>query len=266
MIRALAFCLFFLPGVALGQEPSFVALSGADVVVLGEVHDNPAHHTWQGEALRALSPAAVVFEMLTPDQAAMVTPASRIDLDALGVAIGWAESGWPEFALYRPVFAALGAAAVYGAALPYDAVRGAIEDGAAARFDGDAVRFGLDEPLPGDQQARRERLQAGAHCDALPEALLPGMVEAQRLRDASFAATVLEALSETGGPVVLITGNGHARMDWGVPGVIARAAPGVTVISVGQVEAQPEAQAPFDVWRVTPSVDREDPCAGFGTG
>lgn len=266
MLRTIALSLMILPGSAAGQVPSVDDFVGADVVVLGEVHDNPAHHLWQAESLRSLAPSAVVFEMLTPEQADRITPELRADIDGLGDAIGWDGSGWPDFALYRPVFEALGAAEIHGAALPYDAVRGAMSQGAAARFAGDAERFGLDDGLPEDQQARRERLQAEAHCDALPEALLPGMVEAQRLRDASFAATVLRALQESGGPVVLITGNGHARTDWAVPWMIAQAAPEVTVVSVAQLEAPPEAEVPFDAWRVTDPVEREDPCSAFDGG
>lgn len=264
MLKILATCLALAPAIAAaGPFSSVDQLRGADVVVLGEVHDNPAHHVWQAEMLRALTPAAVVVEMLTPDQAARITPALRDDPDALGVAVGWAGSGWPDYALYRPVFAALGAAEVYGAALPIDDVRGAIGTGAAAQFAGDPSRFGLDRALPGAQQAEREAMQRAAHCGMLPDGMLGGMVEAQRLRDAAFAATVLRALDETGGPVVLITGNGHARTDWAVPFMIGQAAPEVDVIAVGQFETPPDAAVPFDQWRVTDPVDRDDPCSVF---
>ena len=238
-------------------------LRGSDVVILGEVHDNPAHHLWQAEAVEALAPAAVVFEMLAPDQATRITPDLLASPDALAAEIGWDQSGWPEFTLYQPLFAALGEATIFGAALPYEDVRAAVSEGAAARFAGDPQAFSLDQPLRENQQALREEMQAEAHCNALPAALLPGMVEAQRLRDAGFAARVLAALEETGGPVVLITGNGHARTDWAVPAMIALAAPEVTVVSVGQFESEPEGDIPFDLWRVTEAAERDDPCAAF---
>src|SRR6056297_678930 len=44
----------------------------ADIVILGEVHDNRAHHEAQAELVARIEPAAVVFEMLTPEQAATV--------------------------------------------------------------------------------------------------------------------------------------------------------------------------------------------------
>jgi uncharacterized iron-regulated protein len=93
--------------------------------------------------------------------------------------------------------------------------------------------------------------------------MLPGMVEAQRLRDARFAQTALRALEETGGPVAVITGNGHARTDRGMPRALARLAPGVDVLSLGQLESRPAAPPPFDVWRVTEPAERPDPCAAF---
>jgi uncharacterized iron-regulated protein len=242
--------------VAAAQE-----LPRADVVILGEVHDNPAHHLWQVEQVAAVAPAALVFEMLLPEQAAVVTPELRGDAAALGAALGWEERGWPDFAMYHPIFAASPDAAVFGGDLPHEEVRRAVEDGAAAVFGPEAVRFGLDRPLPEAEQAAREALQAAAHCGALPEALLPGMVEAQRLRDAALARAVVEAHAATGGPVVLIAGSGHARTDWGVPAVLAEAAPELSVFSVGQLEG--EADAPFDLLRLTEAVQRPDPCAAF---
>lgn len=264
MIRSLLFCLGLLPGVACAMPfESPDQLAGADVVVMGEVHDNPAHHLWQGRMLAEVTPAAVVLEMLSPDQAALITPDLLRDLDALAAVIGWSDSGWPDFALYRPVFDGIGTARIYGAALPRERVRAAVTEGAAAQFGGDAARFGLTVALPGDQQTEREALQQAAHCNALPPDLLPGMVAAQRLRDAHFAATVIRAWQDTGGPVVLITGNGHARTDWGVPHILALAAPDLEVIAIGQLETAPTTGAPFDLWRVTEPTRRDDPCAVF---
>ena len=66
---ALAFASATLSTSAVAQEDWIARLAGADVVLLGEIHDNPEHHLRQAEAIASLSPAAVVFEMLTPDQA-----------------------------------------------------------------------------------------------------------------------------------------------------------------------------------------------------
>jgi uncharacterized iron-regulated protein len=236
----------------------------AQVVVLGEVHDNPAHHEAQAKLVARIAPSAVVFEMLTPQQAETVSDlGAEAGVEALSEALGWASSGWPDFAMYHPIFVAAGDAEIFGAALPRDRVRRALTDGAAEVFGQGYRRFGLGEPLAEAEQAEREAGQMRAHCDALPETVLPGMVAAQRLRDAHFARVTLDALGETGGPVAVITGNGHARTDWGIPAAMSRAAPQVKVLSLGQLEAPPDPPVPFDVWRVTPAPEREDPCAAF---
>ena len=233
-------------------------------MILGEIHDNPAHHRNQATALKAMRPAAVVFEMLDADQA-KVADARAVSGQALGEALGWDDSGWPDFAMYQPVFDAVGDARIYGMAVPRDRLGAVFSDGAAVVFGGGAARFGLDRALPEPEQAAREAMQAEAHCDALPVEMLPGMVAAQRFRDAAFADTVLTALAETGGPVAVITGSGHARTDWGMPAALRLAAPDVRVLSLGQLEddGTPPDAPPFDLWLVTPPAERPDPCAAL---
>jgi uncharacterized iron-regulated protein len=268
LLKLILSALVALTGAALHAREigsdALGALPPADVVILGEVHDNPDHHQHQASVLRSLAPKGVAFEMLTPAQADIVNARDRTGA-ALGATLQWDTSGWPPFALYEPVFSALGAARVYGMAVPRDALAAAFEGGPAAGFPGDAARFGLDRPLPSDEQAGREAMQAEAHCDALPPDMLPGMVAAQRLRDAAFADTVLTAIADTGGPVAVITGTGHARTDWGIPAALRRAAPDLRVLSIGQLEDFGEApeNPPFDLWLITPPADRPDPCAGL---
>ena len=237
-------------------------LSPADAVILGAVHDNPGHHRNQALAVAALTPRALVFEMLTP-QKAMQTPPDRSDAARLARAFDWQNSGWPDFAMYHPIFAAAPMARIYGGDLPPGDARRAVSEGAAAVFGADAPRYGLAAPLSPDDQSGREAEQRDAHCNALPEDLLAGMVEAQRLRDAALARAVVQALDETGGPVAVITGSGHARVDRGVPAVLARVAPQARVLSVGQIEAPAAALQPYDLWVVTPPAPRDDPCAAF---
>jgi uncharacterized iron-regulated protein len=237
-------------------------LPPAEVVILGEVHDNPAHHAAQAQALAALNPRAVVWEMLTPDQAARL-PADLSDPDRVAAAVGWAESGWPDFALYHPLMLATPGALHLGAGVPRDRARRVFGEPLEQVFGPLAARFGLDGDLPTSEQTAREAEMQAAHCDALPEDLLPGMVAAQRLRDGELARVALAALADTGPPVAIITGNGHARTDWGVPSLIVRMNPGARVLSVGMLEAPPGAPPPYDLWLVTDPAPRDDPCAAF---
>lgn len=238
-------------------------LPAADVVILGEVHDNPVHHEGQAQAVSALSPVAIVFEMLTEEQASRATPDIRGEPAALAAELGWADSGWPDFEMYYPIFAAAPGAAIYGGALAAAEVRRAVNEGAAGVFGSDAPLYGLDRPLAADELDRRLAMQDAAHCDAMPDEILPGMVEAQRLRDAALARATLTALDETGGPVVVITGNGHARNDQGMPVYLAAARDALEVVTVGQLEAPPATSPPYDFWRVTEPAPRDDPCAAF---
>lgn len=260
---ALFVCLLASPVAAREITPDALeALPQVDILLLGEVHDNAAHHANQARAVAALQPAALVFEMLLPDQVKRL-PADRSDAAAMDAAIGWTERGWPDFAMYQPIFAAAPRARIYGADVPQADIRRAAREGAAAVFDG----FGLDTALPADQQAARETDLWAAHCFAMPKDAMGGMVQVQRLRDASLARAAIRALRETGGPVVVIAGAEHVRRDIAVPALITAEAPALTVLSVGQVEnGDGGGKQPFDLWIVTDGVKgREDPCAGFGS-
>lgn len=241
----LATLLFCLATPALAQPV-------ADIVILGEVHDNPDAHLGQAAVLEDLRPTAVVFEMLTAEEAA------RADADRTLIAEAWDASGWRDFPIYAPIFDALGNARIIGAAAPRETVRTVYSDGPEGLFGPDAARFGLDQPLPSDQQATRDELQFAAHCEAMPLEMMAGMVAVQRYRDAVFARAALEALETYGPPVALIAGNGHARTDWGVPALIDLAAPDVTTHSIGFVEG--DTDTPFDETRIVPPAEREDPC------
>lgn len=255
--------LLFWAVPALAEEmpaKHLLDLPAADVVILGEVHDNPAHHINQAAAIPGIKPRAIVFEMLTPELAALDPEFS--DMDAMAQLYQWDARGWPDFAMYHPLFLAVPDVQVFGADTGDAAVGVALAEGAAKAFGDDAARYGLDDALPVQEQALRNAEQSDAHCGALPKELLAGMVEVQRLRDASLARAVVQAMAATGGPVVVITGSGHARKDRGVPAVLAMAAPELQVLSVGQVESQ-VADAPFDYWVVTDAPARDDPCAAF---
>jgi uncharacterized iron-regulated protein len=251
-----------LAGTAGAEVPA--GMEAANVVFLGEVHDNPASHARQAELVGAVRPRALVFEMLTEAQVEKITPELRRDGTALGLALGWDEAGWPDFAMYYPIFAAAPEAGIYAAAVPREAARAAMQAGMAESFGAEAAAYGLDAALPEAQQDAREAMQFEAHCEALPEEMLPVMVDLQRLRDAVLARAVKRALDETGGPVAVIAGNGHARKDWGAPAALGRVSD-VPVFALGIVEPGGEEGA-FDAVETVPAVEREDPCEVFRKG
>lgn len=257
------------------------ALAGADFVFLGETHDNEDHHRLQGAFLSAALAGgrrpAVAFEMLDTGQAeplARALAAPPVTAEAIEEATGWKKSGWPDFAFYRPIFdVALGAKLELVAAnLPRSVAREAVRKGVAA-LPAD-VREALEragEPSRAERDAWAREMEEN-HCQELEEELLQGLVLAQRARDAQMALRVAAAGAGDRG-AVLITGDGHARTDRGVPAWLARSRPGGKTLSVGLVEVDAELRwprqyaepyggerFPFDFVVFTPRAEREDPC------
>jgi uncharacterized iron-regulated protein len=263
-----ASCILLLPGAAGSTAVSDViaAAKGADVVILGEIHDNPVHHENQAAIVAALRPAALVFEMI-PQSAEDEVNALReagADQAKLAEALDWDASGWPDFSNYAIVLEAAPRARVFGAEQSRAEVKRAMVEGAAGVFGPDASTYGLDKPLPPVEQQAREAEQLAAHCNELPSEVLPGMVEAQRLRDAGLADAALWARTMTGdGQVVVIAGSGHADRKRGVPALLETAAPKLKVLALGQFESPSEEGGDFDEVLYAPAPPRGDPCAGL---
>ena len=260
-MKQLLLALTLIAAPAFAQQATLTSadlsrLKAADVIIVGEVHDNPTHHATQSQIVEAVAPVALVIEMLGQEDA------EALAADPAGFADRWAATGWPDFRMYLPIFQAHDGP-IIGAAVPRDVARATYADGVEAHFQGDAVAYGLTDALPEDQQAQRVELQFQAHCEAMPREMMGGMIEVQRLRDATLAAGVIQAVADADGSVVVITGNGHARKDWGVPAYLARVAPDLTVISVGQGEDGVPPDGGFDIVLDAQSPDRPDPCAQF---
>lgn len=266
---ALAGLAILLPAVAAASqlEEFISAAGGADIVILGEVHDNPVHHENQARIVAALQPEALVFEMIPQKKEDTVNElrSRGADRDEIAAALEWDESGWPDFAHYARILEAAPEARVFGGGQPEADVRRAMVEGAAGPFGPDAEIYGLSKPLEAEERAARERQMVESHCHALSEEVAGGMVEAQRFRDAALADAALWALTMTGGQVVVITGNGHADLEVGMPKKLRHADPDVSFVTLGQLEAPTpdEAAASFDHVIVTEPAEREDPCLQF---
>ncbi|WNG43165.1 ChaN family lipoprotein [Archangium minus] len=266
------------------EEPALVAeLSRARFVLLGEQHDNPDHHRLQAELVRALTDSGrkpvLAFEMLDVEQQPVIDEAltrSPREPDALAQAVAWEKSGWPDWALYRPIFA-VGTERglrIIGANLPLAQVKELVTRGPEALSPETRNRLGLETPLPEDIARAMRAEMHESHCGHLPESMLDPMVLAQRARDAQMADRLLTTATADG--ALLITGNGHARTDRGVPAQLVRRAPEHPVRSLAFIEVSPEAreprdyapsdspgQLPYDYVWFTPAAEREDPCAMF---
>jgi uncharacterized iron-regulated protein len=264
------------------EEPALVErLSTARFVMLGEKHDNLDHHVLQARLVRALTAAgrrpAVAFEMLTAEQApalARFLATAPRDAGGLGAAVGWADTGWPEWPMYQPIAqAALDAGLPIVAANVPNATARALGMGDRAALPSTLVaRYRLDRDLPADVQAEMAEEIRAAHCGHANDTMVRNMIVAQRVRDAAMA----ESLLDTGRDGVLITGSGHARSDRGVPASLRIVQPQSPIVSVAFVEVEADhptpadypdhfgtARLPFDYVWFTPRLDDENPCEAF---
>ena len=248
-------------------------LAGKGVVLLGEVHDSAEQHRLRLEVLRRAFVAgwrpAIVMEQFDRERQPDIDRARRerprdaqhvIDLAATPPARPG--GGW-QWAFYRP-FVALAlehdVPLVAGNVSAADA--GAIvRNGYRAVFDEASMRaLGLDRSIdPAWQRAQEGEIDAG-HCGALPASAWPRMARAQFARDAVMARA-LAAHADRG--AVLLAGNGHVRLDIGVPRWLALGLD--RLWSVGYLEegdTSPPREAFSAVVR-TKAAEREDPCAAF---
>ncbi len=254
-------------------------LTQADIVLIGEVHDNPWHHKAQAWLLRQMARTrrpAVVLEMISAGEAdaletylAQPSPSAR----KLGEAVNWKKRGWPSWSIYEPI-----AEAALEHKLPLRAgdavtsdIRAVGKGGLEALGAERQAALGLDEGLePALQSALLTELKDG-HCNLLPETALGPMSAVQRFRDASMAQAIVRAHGEGG--VVLIAGNGHVRGDRGVAWYLRRRLPDARVVSIvlletdnealGAIEtrsAPPEDTPPADFAWPMPRQAREDQC------
>jgi len=262
-------------GRPIDRETLAARVAEADIAVLGEIHDNPRHHERQAWLVGQMRPAGLAFEMIpeASEEGIQVFLDQGAAPGEIGPAIGWERLGWPSWSMYRAIVEAAPGAYIAGGGVATEALMGAMAAGAVAAFGPGAGAYGLDRGLAETDRAALTAEMVAAHCGALPDAVAARMVEAQRLRDARFAHAARRASAAGGGSAALITGNGHARTDRGVPAALSEAAPAAKVVSLGQLEVVPgrvrlgdygeAGPPPYDyVWFSAPA-ERGDPCAAF---
>jgi uncharacterized iron-regulated protein len=250
----------------------------ARFVAVGEQHDNADHHRLEAALLDAASRTRrpnVVFEMIDVDEQPAVDRALSEhpgDPDAIAAAVDWAHSGWPAWAMYRPVFAVAAERRlrIVGGGLDRELAHRVAHVGTAALPPELVRRFALDTPLDARTATALRDEMRDAHCGMLPEAMLDPMALIQRARDAQLAQKLAEAPADG---AVLVAGNGHVRADRGVPRALSEAAQ-LTLLSVALLEVKREWQEPaayaaafsastlpFDYVWFTPRASDVDHCA-----
>jgi uncharacterized iron-regulated protein len=241
----------------------------ADVILLGEQHDNPHHHAIQKQVLDLLGQrtqlGSVVFEQASWEQQAILNSLTNRSMGELANDLNWEKSGWPDYKLYEPLFIAATrykAQLIAGNIAPQKS-KVIYQDGYAAIFQPDEQKkLGLDQSFePKAAEALEEEIFEG-HCKLLPRDHVKAMIPVQRARDAAMALAWFR-LHKTG-KTVFIVGAGHARKDFGIPWYLERLKPGTKIYSIGMNEIGAEAEtAAYDQVITTEAVKRDDPCASL---
>lgn len=242
----------------------------ADIVLLGEIHDNVNHHLGQAELIRLLADenTAVVFEML-PAVLQSKIDAYQGTVADFGEAMDWKGLGWPDYdSNYMPIFEAIhqkGAKIIAGN-LPLGMARRVVSEGLTI-LDAKMIEiFKVPDLAPAVEQTNLLNEQFEAHCGMVAREKLAGMVDAQRARDIAISYASLEA-AKTYSKIIIITGRGHVRKDNAIPFYLMRSGfqGKVFALAFGEFgESQEGVEQTFDAMIYTEGVpSRGDVCAKF---
>lgn len=274
-LKAFLFSVLFYQGfasaeildLASGKEISEPVLAerlrSVDIVLLGELHDNPFHHEARAGFIPrfANGKTTIVAEHLPAGRRVTSTGEVGSDMEAAGFnSNGW---GWP---LHQPLFeSVLGRGyAVIGGNLPAGFSKELMAQGQAAMALSMAKSY-EQSALPDPARAKLEQDLVDGHCGKLPEKYLAPMKLVQRATDISMATALLAHR-----PAILVAGNGHVRRDYGVPQVLSALEPSLKISSIGFYENVTDRDelikslaGRYDFVWLTDKADRGDPCEDF---
>ena len=234
---------WLLPGrqAAISTFQFLPSLDDKSVVLLGEFHDNTAHHLWQLQMISALHASnpdlAIALEMLPASSQVALDDwvAGKSSLDSFLKASKWYDYWKFDIELYLPIFefARINKVAMYGVNVERDLAKRVSEQGWSNIPANE--RNGLTDPAP-PKQAYLEVLAASfamhgpgkkSHGHGSVEVDLVALennprfkrfVQGQQLWDRAMAhgiAKMRKASPDT--KVVAILGSGHIMNGFGVP-------------------------------------------------
>ena len=222
-------------GQAIDYENLIAQLATADVVFIGEVHNNPEHHLIQVQLLQALLendtlPPAVAMEFFDTTRQPVLDRFMNGDLDetAFLKAVDWKNSWRFPYHLYRPILWASRdkAATLLGINAPNSVVKKVARSGIKNLTTEERLQVARDLDL--DNTAHRKYLegifkQHQAHKD-LKHGIqnFDHFYQAQCVWDETMAETIADHITAKGGKVVVFTGNGHIVNKFGIPDRVSR--------------------------------------------
>lgn len=252
-------------------------LNSVDVLLLGEIHDNPQHHEFQQKLLQARLDAgarpALLMEQLDSESQPALNAALAIANrdDALS-----AVNGLIKFSNWQAYTRLLSTAydkqlPVIAGNVPSQKLQPVIWRGFGTLEADELKRLAIEEVWSDSRQQYMLNNMGGAHCGQLRDELREGLTRSQRLRDALLVNSALTNLDRG---IVGIMGRDHARKDVGLPLYFAARTPTARVLTIGMIEVQPGSTAPdaylgvsatekppYDIIWFSARVDRPNPCA-----
>ena len=216
----------------LAEDELFAGLTARPIVLLGEEHDNAAHHRWQLSVIEALSarrPDLVLgFEMFARASQPVLDQwvAGNLDADALLRGTRWKEAWGFDSQLYLPIFEFARRYKLPMLALNVERslIRRIGRDGwGAVPAD---EREGIGEPAPALPAYRRWLAEIFAHKRAphgegatdAPDPGFERFVAAQLTWDRAMAEALAAAHAQPQAPLVVgLAGIGHLQNGWGIP-------------------------------------------------
>lgn len=257
-------------GEAISEARFMARLEKADVVILGELHDDPACHSIQADIIRNLISAgqvpALYFEMLTDQEEIAHEDFLRTWADSTNDSLAfkdaarkgvlaWERRGWPIWDAYAPIFrlADQNGLPVRHADPSPELMHNIRRFGLLAIPK--QLRIRLFENLKDDELGKLSNRLTQSITDAHGLESTPsgrvGLIQAQMTRDAYMALR----LSQAERPAVLIAGIEHARKDHGVPFHLGQRAPHLNIVAIALCgvlppvqESTPPTLLPFDFY------------------
>lgn len=221
------------------KEASFVSFADmlADLVdepyiLVGERHGRTAHQGREAFLIGALAEAgrypSIAFEMLDHSQTALVAQYRQKEPEytlGLGIELEWAQSDWPAWSFYHPVFdmAFATKAKIIGADL--------------TDLEQNEVVADSSRPSPLNQPSFSyyQTNMSKAHCGLIDEPRAQELARMQIARDQQMAKNLLPlGASDSGG--LLVVGSSHIRKSTGIPQYLP--ADETVVVSLVETDAE----------------------------
>ena len=234
------------------REQLLDAMSEAQVVYLGEKHDNPHHHAWQQHVVESLVERgrrpAIALEVFSVEQTPVLmgyvqAPAGARGLeDAVRRGLGWAgterDESWEAYGPLVSLARAHGLA-IAGIDLPKSLRLRVARVGVEGLS---TVERALLSPS-GFRDDAYARLVAqwlrDAHCGGGSDAYIGRLYESWVARNDTMALTIHRIVQDIDPePVVVVLGAGHVRHDMGVPERLQALRPDVRQVNVSFVEVR----------------------------